>query len=459
MRILLLTLLSVCSLNVLSQVTFWTEDFGSGCDQGQLATSAFTGFGFWTMTSTGLNADTANDWFISAMANGGTEGQCAAVCGDNRTLHVGVLGTALGTDIGAQYYEGSSALCGFFPCGATDKRIESPTINCEGFSDISLSFLYLEGGNAIDNATVWYFDGSSWSQLSDPAKTPVGSCGNTGQWTAYSIALPGSANNNPAVKIGFRWINNDNLEATDPAFAVDNVSLSGEFGADLNPPTIMCPSEGLAFIEENCEAVLPDYIIEAFVMDDSDPFPMIEQFPDPGTMITEMTEVLLVATDLSGNSAECTVIVDVTDVSVPTVICPEPVYLLVEEGATEGTITMDLPVATDNCPGTTWSNDFNNTDNASGTYPEGITEVIFTATDAYGNTATCTTTVEIEVDGIPECCFGDFNCDGVISVADLLILIPQFGCTAGCTTDLDDDGVVAVSDLIIFNGLYGLICP
>jgi len=459
MRTLLLSLLSIYSSLAFSQVTFWTEDFGTGCDQGQLATSSFTGFGFWTMTSTGANEATANNWFISAMANGGSAGQCAAVCGDNRTLHIGPEESFLGTDIGPQYYEGLASFCGFIPCGATDKRIESPVINCAGFSSVTMSFLYLEGGNSIDNATVWYNDGAAWTQLVDPAKTPVGSCGGFGQWTEYTIALPVSANENPNVKIGFRWINNDNNQATDPAFAVDNISLSGAFGDDLNPPTLICPGGGLAFIEDNCEAVLPDFIVEVFVTDDSDPFPMIEQFPDPGTLITEMTEVLIVATDLSGNSSECSIIVDVLEVSLPTIICPPVVTLIVAEGETEGAIIMLLPVATDNCPGTTWTNDFNNTANGSGTYPVGNTEVVFTATDAYGNTAVCSTAVVIEVDGTPECCFGDFNCDGVISVADLLILIPQFGCTAACTTDLDNDGVVAVSDLIIFNGLYGLICP
>jgi autotransporter-associated beta strand protein len=61
---------------------------------------------------------------------------------------------------------------------------------------------------------------------------------------------------------------------------------------------------------------------------------------------------------------------------------------------------------------------------------------------------------------IPDCCTGDFNCDGVYSVADLLILISDFGCVSiDCIADLDDDFVVGVSDLQIFIGLYGLICP
>jgi hypothetical protein len=39
--------------------------------------------------------------------------------------------------------------------------------------------------------------------------------------------LPASANNNPNVRIGFRWINNDDGDATDPSFAADDVEVTG----------------------------------------------------------------------------------------------------------------------------------------------------------------------------------------------------------------------------------------
>ncbi|MCZ2141517.1 MAG: hypothetical protein LC096_09040, partial [Bacteroidia bacterium] len=56
-------------------------------------------------------------------------------------------------------------------------------------------------------------------------KTLTG-CGFQGLWTSYTIQLPPSANNNPNVKIGFGWVNNDDGLGTDPSFAVDDITLS-----------------------------------------------------------------------------------------------------------------------------------------------------------------------------------------------------------------------------------------
>jgi hypothetical protein len=61
---------------------------------------------------------------------------------------------------------------------------------------------------------------------------------------------------------------------------------------------------------------------------------------------------------------------------------------------------------------------------------------------------------------LQDCCLGDLNCDGTVSVADILILISQFGCVGSqCYADLDDDDVVGVTDLQLFNTLYGTDCP
>ena len=132
------------------------------------------------------------------------------------------------TDGGAHYDAGGGAL-GVHT--TTDKRAESPIINCSGLSGITLSFDYLEFGNGnIDNGTVEYFDGAAWSFLADPGKTSCcgGACNSLrqGLWANYSVALPASANNNPNVKIGFRWINNDDGVGTDPSFAITNIVLS-----------------------------------------------------------------------------------------------------------------------------------------------------------------------------------------------------------------------------------------
>jgi hypothetical protein len=63
----------------------------------------------------------------------------------------------------------------------------------------------------------------TWSVL-DPMAT-TNTCTGSGEWTAFGIMLPSSANNNPSVKIGFNWINNDDGSGGDPSFSVDDITL------------------------------------------------------------------------------------------------------------------------------------------------------------------------------------------------------------------------------------------
>lgn len=289
-----------------SQTVFWTEDFGAvvtpPCDSALLATAAVLPNGAWTMTDTGPTGSGPNTWYISGGENGNAVGQCGTSCGNNRTLHISntffhQLFAPYPPDGQALYYlTGTAGLCDQPPfnlgCGLTDRRIESPTINCTGRTTITVNFQYIEGGNAIDGCTMWYSanNGGAWSQISDtPTTQRCGQDNLRGIWSAYSVALPASADNNPNVKIAFRWVNSEDSPAPhDPSFAIDNITLS------------------------------------------------------------------------------------VPDVA---------------------------------------------------------------------------------------CCDGDFNCDGVINVLDMIIIVNQFGCAAACTADLNNDGLIGAADLTIFNGLYGDICP
>ena len=64
-----------------------------------------------------------------------------------------------------------------------------------------------------------------------------------------------------------------------------------------------------------------------------------------------------------------------------------------------------------------------------------------------------------DVDDIPEFgCPGDFNADGQVSVADMLVLLTDFGCPQSCVSDLNGDGNVVVSDLLAFLELFGTPC-
>lgn len=231
--ITLFLILSFIFQNINSQV-FWNEDFGVGCNQGQIANTYIGTNGGWTITATGLNQSSANEWFISG---GEVGGQAIGSCGgtkcnasglSNQTLHVGLPVSPYATaDEYAIYWEYNLYFPGWVDIRSiTHKRADSPTIDCSGQSNISLTFNYREFGlGAGDNVDLWYYDGTTWSLLSDPPRTITLACP-TSSWDNYSINLPPSANNNPNVKIGFQWVNDLN-EANQAArsFAVDDITL------------------------------------------------------------------------------------------------------------------------------------------------------------------------------------------------------------------------------------------
>jgi len=55
-------------------------------------------------------------------------------------------------------------------------------------------------------------------------------------------------------------------------------------------------------------------------------------------------------------------------------------------------------------------------------------------------------------------CPNDVNGDGSITVADLLSILSEFGCTSGCTADVDGDGSVTVADVLLVLSAFGNLC-
>lgn len=224
-----------------SQVqTIWTEDFNNGCTGGCYAT-AYNGInGAWSVTSPGANGNLANDWFVSGAECGMLPGQCGIDCGaTNSSLHISVNITLMGIDLidlGAAYLSGGEVVGG--GDATTNRRAESPVINSTGFNNLQLSFSYIENGQgSIDNAEVWAFDGTTWTLLADMAKTMccdgAGAStpctgNNQGLWSQFTINMPAGTFNNPDLRIGFRWVNNNDELGTDPSVAIDNVVITAE---------------------------------------------------------------------------------------------------------------------------------------------------------------------------------------------------------------------------------------
>lgn len=202
---------------------FWVENFGTTGTS--VSGTVVSSYGGWTLTVTGSEGTSFNQWYVSCEEAGHTTGGCGSVCGSTPdigpTLHLG--STVLG-DMGASYYVGP------IPNATTDRRANSPTINCTGRYGITMSFYYTEDGDLTsDDATIWYSpdNGTTWTLLDNPPKTPAICPGGQGYWDHRTVSLPTSANNNPTVKIGFRWVNNNDGAGTDPSFAVDSIGLWG----------------------------------------------------------------------------------------------------------------------------------------------------------------------------------------------------------------------------------------
>jgi len=107
-------------------------------------------------------------------------------------------------------------------------------------------------------------------------------------------------------------------------------------------------------------------------------------------------------TDLCGNAATP---VSITytwaqDVSSPIITCTDDIMVSADAGLCYASITIIAPTTSDDCGVATVVNNFNNSSDASGTYPIGITTVTWTVTDNNGNSSSCTqavTVTDIEV--------------------------------------------------------------
>ena len=61
-------------------------------------------------------------------------------------------------------------------------------------------------------------------------------------------------------------------------------------------------------------------------------------------------------------------------------------------------------------------------------------------------------------EALPNLCPEDLNQDNVVSVADILLLLSDFGCTSNCDADLNNDGATNVNDILQILAAFGGDC-
>ncbi|NJW51453.1 HYR domain-containing protein [Salinimicrobium oceani] len=118
--------------------------------------------------------------------------------------------------------------------------------------------------------------------------------------------------------------------------------------------------------------------------------------PAPGEFFAVgSTSVTYTATDGSGNTAECSFTITVTDNEVPTITCPPNITETAAIGETTKVVTYTLPSFGDNCPGSTMQQTLGLPSGSEFPVGETITNT-FVVTDAADNIFTCSFTVTIE---------------------------------------------------------------
>lgn len=185
---------------------------------------------------------------------------------------------------------------------------------------------------------------------------------------------------------------------------------------DTQPPSITCPANITTNADPNqCSAVVT---YPAPTVSDNCPgvgAPTCS--PASGSSFPAgTTTVTCSVTDSSNNTASCSFTVTVRDTQPPTITCPQNITFV---AAATCPVTNSMPVnftvtATDNCPGVTViCRNQNGVVVTSGQpFPVGTTTVTCTATDAAGNTATCSFTVS----GFNFCLQDDVNPGNVVLI-------------------------------------------
>ena len=145
-----------------------------------------------------------------------------------------------------------------------------------------------------------------------------------------------------------------------------------------------------------------------------------------------VTMVTWTVLDIHGNTNTCVQKITVTDNEAPTIVCASDVIVNNDLGQCSASITLTPPALGDNCGVASITND-----HLSVIFNKGQTIVLWTVTDIYGNTSTCTQTVTVTDNELP-----------VVTAAPDVITTTSVDGAGNCTASVTTD-----------NAVFGDNCP
>ena len=159
---------------------------------------------------------------------------------------------------------------------------------------------------------------------------------------------------------------------------------------DTNAPTITCPTN-LVLTADVGSCGRSNVTFSVTALDNCLVTNLVSTPASGSTFPIGVTTVTSVATDASGNTNSCTFTVTVNDTQAPTISCPTNLVLTADAGQCGRSNVTFLVSASDNCSVT----NLVSTPASGSTFPIGVTTVTSIATDASGNTNSCTFTVTV----------------------------------------------------------------
>jgi hypothetical protein len=227
---------------------------------------------------------------------------------------------------------------------------------------------------------------------------------------------------------------------------------------ETDPPKITgCPADRDVELGPvmglTCCHLVPDLRDEVVAEDTCDDDLVITQDPCPYAPRCgehgDTVAVTMTVEDGSGNKATCTVTLTLKGRSAPKILpCPCDITKCNDAGACSAVVRWKEPKAYDGCELTS----FASTHSPGGSFPVGTTTVTYTATDAAGNTATCSYDVTVNDTEDPTItCSADVVVDtdaGACSATGVALGTPSTGDNCGVASIVSNyNGTADASDV------------
>ncbi len=154
------------------------------------------------------------------------------------------------------------------------------------------------------------------------------------------------------------------------------------------------------------------------------------------------TTIVWKALDIHSNfNTQCSQVITVFDDENPAITCPANKNQNTDPGVCNAVVNISVPVTSDNCSVASVVNSKDGDNNASGTYPLGLTTVVYTVTDGSSNTTTCSFTVNItdaELPGITCPVSQTVSTDLGVCEAGVTVLAPATSDNCGVASALNN---------------------